>query len=139
MKTIAQIVLTFALSLGATVGLNANARGKAVQVLQRVEGIVSQAADFGMQTASNASANASVQASTNVGASVSSQARSSASASGNAESGANLGTMLKGLFKGQTNAGASAQTSTSAAGNGSLWNLIFGVQSNANTGFNLGQ
>ncbi len=148
MKTIAQIVLSLILSFGVTAGLNGSVRSKAEQTLQRVEGIVAQAADFGMQTASNATANASAQTSANAGASASSHSHSSvsssASASGNAGGGANLGAALKNLLKGngQTNAGANAnantQTSVNATGSSLFLNLLFGGQSDSNAGVSLG-
>lgn len=145
MKTIAQILLSLALSFGVTAGFNGNVRGKVDQALQRVEGIVAQAADFGIQTASNATANASVQTSTSAGVGASSDSQSSvsssASASGNVNGGVNLGAALKNLLKGngQTNANANAQTSANATSGGSFLNLLFGGQSDTNAGLNLGQ
>jgi hypothetical protein len=142
MKIIAQFLLTLALSLAATAGLNTNVRGKIQQTFDRVETTVAQATDFAAQTVSRVTANAETHASTNanIGASVGS--RSSASASTDANGSANLSTMLKGIFSnGQTNAGASAtaQGSTDTSSDGSLLNLIFGGRGSASGGLEIGK
>jgi len=141
MKTIAQFLLTLALSLAVTAGLNTDVRGKIQHVYDRVEATVTQVTGFAAQTASNVAANANAQLSTNVNVGVSADSKSSASASADANGGANLSTMLKEVLgQGQANAStsANAQGSANTSSDGSLLNLIFGGRGSANGGLGIG-
>lgn len=113
MKTIAQILLSAALSAGMTLGFSSNAREQAAGVIQRAESFVSQTTDSAAQSmtqaASNTALNTDVQVSTEAGA---------------------------------QNAGADTRTQSSAessgtVGDGSLFDFLFdgGSGLNLNLGF----
>lgn len=117
MKTIAQILLSLALSLGVTAGLNPDVRGKIAQTLQTAEATVAQVTDFAAQTVSGVIVNANAQVSAEANAGASADAQGSASASANAD----------------------AQSSASASSDGSFLNFLFGGQSGLNVSVGSGQ
>jgi len=140
MKTIAQVLLSLALSLAVTAGFNANARGRIQHLLDKVETTTTRVTDFAARTVSSAAANANGRVSVNANTDVFAGSKNSASASANANGGASLSTMLKDAFgRGQVNAAANTQGSATTTDDGSLLNLIFGGQGSANGGFGIGK
>ena len=142
MKTIAQVLLSLALGLTVTVGLNADVRGRLQHAFSQAKARVMQVTDFATNTASNGTANASTQVS--AGAEVGSFAGSQVSASASAEANGNasLGTLLNGILgQGQANADASVnmQGALDTSSDGSLFNLTAGSQGGANSGLEIGK
>ena len=142
MKTMAQVLLSLALGLTVTVGLNADVRGRLQHAFGQAKARVMQGTDFATNTASNGTANVNTQVST--GAEVSSFADSQVSASASAEANGNasLGTLLNGILgQGQANADASVniQGALDTSSDGSLFNLTVGSQGGANSGLEIGK
>jgi hypothetical protein len=143
-KTIAQILVSLALSLGITVGFNPDVRIKIGQSLQRLQGAVVQATYFATQTASDVTGAQNVQTSTrgSVGASGSNQnGTASSNAKGNA--GGNMSTTLKSSGSGQsqtnTNVNACVQTSANGSGDSSFLTLLFSGCTDLNSGLGFGR